>query len=191
MILDPIRAAIAPYALLIKAAALVGAVLLVFALGWNRGADKWQGKFDGEVRAHAATRAEHAATLHQLAEQAAAVARKAKAASVQVKADRKAADDKLKDATHEAKRNAAALAAALRAGKQRLSSTWSCPAPGSEAGGAAGDAGQAAAARQYDSAARIVAAADVDAAVIDWLWNSWKADRSAVIAAGCAVEAKP
>jgi hypothetical protein len=189
MNIDPIRAAIAPYALLIKAGALVAAVLLVFALGWNRGADRWHGKYEGERRAHAATRAQHAATLRRLAEQTAAVARKAKAASVQVKADRKAADDKLKDATHEAKRNAAALAAALRAGQQRLSSTWACPAAGSAAGGAAGDAGQAAAARQYDSAARIVAAADADAAVIGWLWDSWKADRSAVIAAGCAVEA--
>lgn len=184
--IDPLR----PYLGLIKAGAIALAFLVVFGLGWNRGADKWQGKFDGEVAAHKATKAEHARVLRDLADKTKAAAEKAKAAGYQAKADRKAADKRYEDAKHEANRNAAALAAALRAGKQRLSDTWACPASGSAAGGAAGSAGQAGAARQFDSAARIVAAADADAAAMNWLWDSWMADRKAVIAAGCAVEAK-
>ena len=184
--IDPIR----PYIGLIKVGAIALAILVVFGLGWNRGADKWQGKFDGEVTAHKATKAEHARVLRDLADKTKAVAAKAKAAGEQAKADRKAADKRYEDAKDEANRNAAALAAALRAGKQRLSDTWACPAAGSAAGGIAADAGQARAARRYDSATRIVAAGDADTAVIDWLWDGWMADRRAVIAAGCAVEAK-
>lgn len=184
--IDPIR----PYLSLIKGAAIVAGVLLVFALGWNRGADKWQGKYDNEVAAHKATKAEHKRVLDNLAELTKAAENKAKAATVAVKRDQAAADKRYQEATNEAKRNADDLARALRNGKQRLSDTWACPATAG-ASDAAADAAEAHAARQYDSTARIVAAADADAAAMNWLWDSWMADRKAVIDAGCAVEAKP
>lgn len=183
--LDPIR----PYLDLIKVGAVLLCATMLFMGGCNHGAGKWRGKYDEEVSAHIATKDRHAATLRYLADQAKAVAAKAKAAGEQAKVDRKAADDRYREAKGEAQRNANALAAALRAGKQRLSATWSCPAAGSGAGGAAAHAAEARAAGQFDSAARIVAAADADAATLTWLWDSWLADRKAVIAAGCAVEA--
>ena len=75
--LDPLR----PYADLLKAlAALLLATLLV-GLGWYAGAGKWHGKYDVEVAAHEATKAEHSRVLDDLAAKTAAVAAKAKAAS--------------------------------------------------------------------------------------------------------------
>ena len=102
-----------------------------------------------------------------------------------------AADRKLKETTREADRREAALRADLRRGAVRLQDRWACDPSGSAAGGVAGNAGQAGAEERHRSAARIVAAADHDAAVIEWLWSSWQADRKALIAAGYAVEAAP
>ena len=184
--IDPIR----PYLGLIKAGAIVVGLLLVFALGWNRGADKWQGKFDGEVAAHNATKASHKAVVDNLAALTKAAEDKAKSASDAVKRDQVQAAKQLKEATDEAKRNARDLRAALRSGKQRLSDTWACPASAGASDAAAG-ASEARAEGQYDSAARITEAVESDAAVIEYLWNGWMADRKAVIDAGCAVEAKP
>ena len=184
--LDPIR----PYLHLIKAGAIVIGVLLVFALGWNRGADRWQGKYDNEVSAHKATKAEHKRVIGKLAELTKASEAKAKSASAAVKRDQAQATKRLEEATNEAKRNATALRAALRNGKQRLSDTWACPASAG-ASDAAASASEADSERRYDSAARITEAVESDAAVIEFLWAGWMADRKAVIDAGCAVETKP
>lgn len=187
--IDPIKAAIAPYMLLIKVGMILVLGATLFIGGCNRGADKWEGKYDNEVAAHKADNAAHKATLDTLAELTKATEAKAKAASEAVKADQLAANKRYEDATHEAKRNADALAAALRAGKQRLSATWTCPAAGSTGSSAAASSGQAGSSGQYDSVARIVAAADADAAAMNLLWDGWMADRKAVIDAGCAVVA--
>ena len=186
MTIDPLR----PYLNAIKVGATVIGVLLVFALGYNRGADKWQGKFDGEVAAHKATKAGHKTVIDNLATLTKAAESKAKSASEAVKRDQANAAKQLKEATDEAKRNARDLRAALRSGKQRLSDTWACPASAGASDAAAG-ASEAHAEGQYDSAARITEAVESDAAVIEYLWNGWMADRKAVIDAGCAVEAKP
>ena len=186
MNIAPIRDAVAPYALLIKTGVALVLAATLFIGGCNHG----QAKLADEQAAHKATKAAHAAVLKDLAEKTQAAANKARAASEGARKDRQAADQKLKGAQREAQRNADLLAAALRDGKRRLSPVWACDSSGSGAGGAASHAGQAGAAGRYDSAARIIAAGDADAAVIDWLWDGWMADRKAVIAAGCAVEGK-
>ena len=128
---------------------------------------------------------------HAVVDATEAVAARAKAASDTVAMEREAADRKLKETTREADRREAALRADLRRGAVRLQDRWACDPSGSAAGGAASHAGQAGAEGRYDSAARIVAAADHDAAVIEWLWASWQADRKAMLAAGYAVEETP
>ena len=187
MNLDPLR----PYADLIRwVLALLIAGLLVFG-GYRWGEARWHDKYTAEVQAHAEARGAHAAQLQALADATAAVAARAKAASDTVALEREAADRKLKETTRDADRREAALRADLRRGAVRLQDRWACDPPGSAAGSAAGNAGQAGAEERHRSAARIVAAADHDAAVIEWLWSSWQADRKALIAAGYAVEARP
>ena len=190
--LDPLR----PYADLIKFIAALLLVALLIGLGWYAGAGKWQRKYDASVQAHAreiaahkATKANHAAKLDQLANATQAVAARAKAATETAKHARAAADKRYQEALDAAKREADDLRTALRRGEQRLHERWSCDSPGATAGGSAGGAGKADAQGRYDSTARIVGAADDDAAVIAWLWDGWMSDRQAVIAAGCAVEA--
>ncbi|MGR4897497.1 hypothetical protein ACIPR8_19835 [Stenotrophomonas sp. LARHCG68] len=185
--LDPLR----PYAGLLRwlLIALLAALLVV--LGYRWGAGHWRGEYTAEVAARAADNAGHAATLQRLADSTAAVAAKAKAASTALAKSRAESDTQYQKAIDHAKRAERDLAAALRRGDVQLQPQWSCPAAGALAGGAAPDAIQASAAGRFNSAARIVAAADADAAVIEWLWNGWQADRQAVIAAGCAGEAKP
>ena len=187
MNLDPLRA----YADLLRwGQALLMAGLLVFG-GYRWGEARWQAKYTAEVQAHAEARGAHAAHLQALADATEAAAARAKAASDTVAMEREAADRKLKETIREAKRREAALRADLRRGAVRLQDRWACDPSGSAAGGAASHAGQAGAEGRYDSAARIVAAADHDAAVIEWLWASWQADRKAMLAAGYAVEETP
>ena len=185
--LNPLR----PYADLIRwgLVALLAALLVVMGYRW--GGSHWKGEYTAEVQARAAENAKHAATLQQLADASAAVAAKVKAASTALAADRQANDTRFQKAQDDAKRAQRDLAAALRRGDVQLHPQWACPAPGPFAGGAATDAVQASAAGRANSAARIVGAADAYAAVIEWLWAGWQADRRAVIAAGCAVEAAP
>lgn len=175
--LDPIRAAVAPYALAIK----VGLVLLVFALGWNRGADKWQGKFDGEVAAHKATKAQHKAVIDDLAAKTRAAADKAKAASKQAALDRRAADTRYKEATDEANRAKRDLRNHLRAGTVRLQDHWACRVPGAAEGGAPGNArGQDAGADlRAAGAADLVAAGDEADRWITWLQSELTNTRKA------------
>lgn len=181
--LDPFR----PYADIFRWALIAVLVVLLVVLGYRWGASHWKAEYNAETQAHAADNAAHAATLQGLADATAAVAAKAKAASRTLVASRQDSDTRYQKALNDAKRAERDLAA-LRRGDVQLQPQWSCAAPGTIAGGAATDAVQASAAGRFNSAARIVAAADADAAVIEWLWSGWKADRDAVIAAGCAVE---
>lgn len=184
--IDPIR----PYLDFIKIAAVIGVLVAVYGVGYAMGSNKWQGKFDTEAAEHVATKASHKAVVDNLAALTKQAEDKAKSASNAVKRDQAQAAKQLKEATDEAKRNARDLRAALRSGKQQLSDTWACPASAGASDAAAG-ASEARTEGQYDSAARITEAVESDAAVIEYLWNGWMADRKAVIDAGCAVEAKP
>ncbi|MGR4895812.1 hypothetical protein ACIPR8_11080 [Stenotrophomonas sp. LARHCG68] len=184
---DPLR----PYANLIRWGLIASLALLLVALGYRWGAGHWRGEYTAVVAARAADNAAHAATLQRLADSTAAAAAKAQAATEALATSRRAADTQYQEALNDAKRAQTDLAAALRRGDVQLQPRWSCPAAGADTRGVAPDAGQADAQGRYDSAARVVGAADADAAVIDWLWNGWLADRQAVIAAGCAVEAEP
>lgn len=146
--------------------------------------------YSSERAAHEADNAAHARVIAHFTDAAKKAEQDAKAAEAQAVSERESADakyDRAKNEADDARRN---LASALRAGTMRLQDKWACTMPIPAEGDAATDAGQADAAGQYDSAARIVAAADADAAVIDWLWDGWQADRRAVVAAGCAVDGK-
>ena len=156
-----------PYA----AGAVLLAVLAVFAFGWNRGADKWKGRYNDEVAAHKATRAQHKAVLDDLATKARAAADKAKQASEQAKADRKTNDQRYEDARDEADRAKRDLAAALRRGTTRLQDHWACGVPGAAEGGAPAAAGRqdAGARLRQESAVRIVGAGDEADRWIAWL----------------------
>ncbi len=182
MNLDPAK----PYADLIRwVVALVLVALLLFA-GHRWGASTWKDKHADAV----AKQERLAAVIGELADKTAEVARRAKAASGAVRKSRAAIDKQHREELDDAKRREDSLRADLRAGSRRLQPWWDCGPPGPGAGDVAADAGEADAGRRADSAARIVGAAERDAAVIGWLWDSWKADRDAVIAAGCAVEAR-
>ena len=142
-----------------------------------------------ERTAHAATKASHAEVIADLAAKARHAADLARQASERAKTDRAAADARHREELTDAKREADRLRAALRSGSAELQDRWTCRVPGAGQGGAAADAREADPEGRFDSAARIVEAGDHDAAVIEWLWESWRAERSAVIAGGCAVEA--
>lgn len=183
--LDPLR----PYANLIRWVLIAVLAILLLVLGYRWGAGHWKGEYTAEVAARAADNAGHTATLRRLADASAQVAAKAKAASTALAKSRAESDANYQKALNDAKRAERDLAAALRRGDVQLQPQWSCPAAGPGSSAASADAVQASAAGRFNSAARIVAAADADAAMITWLWNGWQADREAVIAAGCAVEA--
>ena len=183
--LDPLR----PYADLIRWGLIAALAVLLVVLCYRWGASHWKAEFTAEAQKRNSESAAHAATIQRLADASAAVAAKAKAASDVLARSRAESDTQYQKALNNAKRAERDLAAALRRGDVQLQPQWSCDSPGSGASGAAASAGQASSAGRFNSAARIVAAADADAAVIDWLWSGWKADRDAVIAAGCAVEA--
>lgn len=146
--------------------------------------------YSSERAAHEADNAAHARIIARFTDAAKKAEQDAKAAEAQAVMERESADAKYNKAKNEADDARRDLASALRAGTMRLQDKWACTMSIPAEGDAATDAGQADAAGQYDSAARIVAAADADAAVIDWLWDGWQADRRAVVAAGCAVDGK-
>lgn len=172
-----------------------GAVLLLLALccgalvkcGYTRGAE---GLAD-EKAAHKATKQHYADVLADLAEKTARAARLADEASESLKRDQAVADARLQEKTDEANRNGGLLADALRTGRQQLRDVWALCGPATAAGDGATAAAEAAAAGRADSLGRVSAAVGRDAAVIDWLWESWQAEHNAGIAAGCFVEARP
>lgn len=158
------------------------ASLLVF------GGCRWQASNDRDrIDAAEAHAAKLRASVDALADRTKEAEAKAKAATDKLDKAAEEADARYADLERKANRDAAALAAALRSGKQRLSDTWTCPATAG-AGENPADAGQASATGRADSAARIVAAADADAAAMNWLYDRWAAEHRAVVAAGCAVE---
>lgn len=158
------------------------ASLLVF------GGCRWQASNDrAEIDAAKDHAAKLQASVDALADRTKEAEGKARAATDKLDKAAEEADARYADLERKANRDAAALAAALRSGKQRLSDTWTCPATAG-AGEDQPAAGSAAAARRADSAARIVAAADADAAAMNWLYDRWAAEHRAVVAAGCAVE---
>lgn len=165
------------------ATALLLASLLVF------GGCRWQASNDrAEIDAAKDHAAKLQASVDALADRTKEAEGKAQAATNKFNKAAEEADARYADLERKAKSDAAALAAALRSGKQRLSDTWTCPATAG-AGKDQPAAGSAAAARRADSAARIVAAADADARAMNWLYDRWAAEHRAVLAAGCAVEA--
>ncbi len=164
MTIDPIKAAIAPYMLAIK----VGTVLvLAGSLSWcsyDAGRDKWKGKYTEAV-------ASHKAVIKTQADNTKAAQDKAKAASKQAAADRKTNDKRYEDAQDEADKAKRDLAAALRAGTERLRDEWACPATGSGEGGAPGAASRqdANAGLRATGAADLIAAGDEADNWITWL----------------------
>lgn len=184
MNIDPIRATLAPYALLVKLGLACVLAAAMFIGGCNHGAEKWEGKYDDEVAAHKATKAEHKGVLNRLAEMTKAAAAKAKAASEQANAERAANDKRFKESEREAERAQRDLAAALRRGTVRLRDEWTCPAAGPAQGGAATPAGgQDAAAdlRRAREGAVLATVADADHADrwIGWLQAELKSTRTA------------
>lgn len=177
MNIDPLR----PYLSAIKAGAVVIGILLVFAFGYNRGADKWQGKYDNEALAHKATKASHKTVIDGMAQLTKAAADKAKAASVAAKADRKTNDKRFQEAKDEAAQAKRDLRAALRAGDVRLRDEWTCPAAGPAQGGAASTAGRqdAAAKLRQAGAADLIAAGDEADRWITWLQSELTNTRKA------------
>lgn len=164
--------------------AILLAGLLVF------GGCRWQASHDrAQIDAANGRAAKLQAAVDAMADRTKEAEGKARAATDKLDKAAEEADARYADLERKANRDAAALAAALRSGKQRLSDTWTCPATAG-AGKDPADAGQAAAARRADSAARIVAAADADAAAMNWLYDRWAAEHRAVVAAGCAVESQ-
>ena len=131
-VLADVRAAVAPYALLLKLGLLLALVAGLVGYGYHRGAARWEGKYHDEAAAHAATKAAHARVLRELADAAREVARKAKAAEAQAKQERTANDKRYKDAQHDADQARHQLRDALRrgTGPVRLRPEWTCPAPG-------------------------------------------------------------
>lgn len=176
-ILDPLR----PYAEAIKWGAILLLALLLFALGWNRGADRWQGKYDGEVKAHAATRAQHKAALDALAAKARAAADKAKASAKAAKDAREANDKRYAGAEREAERAKRDLERGLRNGTVRLRDEWACPVPRPAKGGTATAAGRqdASADLRAAGAANLVAAGDAADRWIVWLQSELTSTREA------------
>lgn len=174
MILDPVSRSIVKWS-------LIGvAVCVLLLVTYSKGGQS-------EREAHQATKQAHAETLRTLADRAKRAEVLAAEASRVVALARTAADNKLKEAQADAKREADGLRADLRAGRVRLQDRWACPVRGAGPGGDPAGTGEADAAGRHDSLARVHAAVASDAAVIDWLWSSWMADRKAVIDGGCAV----
>ena len=140
--LDPIRAAVAPYALLIKTGVALLCALVLFVGGCNHGSAKWQGKYDEEVRAREHDNIAWEAIVEGIAERTRKAAEDAKRASEMAKAERQTNDQRFKEKADEADKARADLAAALRNGSARLRPEWSCPSAGSAQGGTAADTGR-------------------------------------------------
>lgn len=148
-------------------------LLLIWLWGEAHGAGKWKGKFETAV-------ATHKLVLDDLAEKTAAAAAEAKRAAKVAQSERKANDERFLVEQGRAERAAADLAAALRAGRQRLQPWWTCPARPAEGDAAALAGGQDGQAElRAGSASRIVAAADRADRWIEWLQAELTSTRKA------------
>lgn len=184
MNLNPLRAAVAPYADLLKLGVLLSALALVAWFFFDMGRDRWQGKYDTEAAAHLATKAEHKAIIGQLAEMTRAAADKAKAASERAKTDRKTNDTTFRMLSDEAQQARSDLARALRRGTVGLRPEFTCPASRSAEGGVATAAGGQdgdAALRRAREGAILDAIGDADHADrwIGWLQSELISTRTA------------
>ncbi|HHW4685701.1 MAG TPA: hypothetical protein ACQGQG_10500 [Xylella sp.] len=169
---------------LLLALAVMLSVALPYAVGYSAGASRW--------KAQAQAAQEQNRTIREQMLRATQESRaRANAVSADVKAQRKKTDEALEQAKAAADKLRGDLAAAVRAGRVQLRPEWSGCVPPAGAGPAATHAAKADAARRADSAGRIIAASATDAAVMTGLWDAWKAEHDAVIAAGYAVEAPP
>ena len=143
---------------------------LAFLGGCNKGAEKWEGKYDAEVSAHKATKRAHADVLADLANRTAAVAARAKAAGAAFRLARTANDHQFQKAQDDAKQKKQDLVDAQRAGAVQLHDWWTCDRPGAGAGDAAdvagGQDGQAGL-RAESAAEDVQAGAEADA------WIGW------------------
>lgn len=181
MTLDPIKAAIAPYALLIKCGLALLLVGSLFVGGCNHGASKWRGKYDAEVAAHKADNASHARVLADLSDKTKAAETAAKLASDVAIAERTANNKRFQEAKDEAAKARNALAGALRAGRVRLRDEWTCPAarPAEGEAGAASGRQDAAAELRATGAADLVAAGAAADRWIGWLQSELITTRTA------------
>ena len=145
-----------------------GAGLLFLALCCGAlvkcGYDKGTAKLEAE-------RAAHKAVLDNLAAKTARAARLAEEASKAAAIERQANDKRFDDAQAQADQAERDLAAALRAGTQRLQPWWGANCPGAAEGDAASAAGgqDAAADLRAASASRVVGIADRADRWIGWL----------------------
>jgi len=128
MTLDPIKAAVAPYALLIKCGLALLLAASLFIGGCNHGAGKWKAKYDDEVRAHEADEIDNEALLDALSNRAKAAEAAAKEAGAQAAREREAADDQFNKSKQESDHEIAGLRAALRRGTVQLRPEFACPA---------------------------------------------------------------
>lgn len=167
---------------------VMGVVALLALLWWAVVTPRMS--LSAEREAHAETKAGHAAILADLAAKTRHAADLARRASERVKTDRDQVDARHREEMNDAKNEADQLRAALHSGSVELQDRWACRLPGAGEGGVASDAGKADAESRFDSIARVSQAASEDAAVIEWLWASWSADRQAVIDGACA-EVRP
>ena len=163
---------------IIKACAVLALGALLWLHGAHKGAEAWKAKL-------AAVNAAHKATLDDLAAKTARAARLADEASKAAAIERQANDKRFDDAQAQADKAERDLAAALRAGTERLQPWWSCDRPGSAEGDAAtaagGDDGYADV--RSAGAASLIAAADHADRWIGWLQGELTSTRKA-----CGVE---
>lgn len=169
MNIDPIRAAIAPYALLIKVGVALVCGLVLFIGGCNHGSAKWESKYADEVRAREHDNIEWEAIVEGIAERTRAAAAAAKKASELAKAERDTNNERFKELTDEAAKARSDLARALRAGTVQLRPEWTCPAARSTQGGTGTAAGG------QDAAADLRATRE--GAVLDSIDDAKYADR--------------
>lgn len=177
--LDPIKAALAPYMLAIKAAVL----LLAFIGGCSHGAGKWKGKYEDEARAREHDNIAWESIVESIAERTRAAAAAAKQASELAKSERAANNERFKELTDEAEQARSDLAAALRrgTGPVRLRDEWACAAPRSAEGGTGSVASRqdAGADLRAAGAADLVAAGDAADRWIGWLQSELISTRKA------------
>ena len=169
---------------IIKISAALVLLVLVWLHGHGAGVDKWEGKFDGEVAAHKATKQTHAAVLTDLANKTKAAAAAVKAAGEQFRTDRAANDAAHQQELANAKSNHSAVVRALRTGDIQLHDHWTGYQPFGSPGGTFTPAGgqDGYAELRYQGAAEDVQAGDEADAWIRWLQGELIATRKACAA---------
>lgn len=167
---------------------VAGALLLGI---WLWGHHSGSAGLADEKAAHQATKQHYADVLEGLRAKTQRAATLAEQASKALASSQKANDERFEHAKRQAQHDQADLRRRLRNGTVRLQPWWTPDLSGRAIGQGAADAGQADAAIRFDSASRIIGAGDRDAAMMGWLYESWKAEHDAGLKAGCFVEVTP